>query len=260
MPYISNNGVRIYYRIEQATGGEGPKANLPLVLSHGFIQKSQDWDDAGYVKSFNKHRDLILYDARGHGQSDKPHRDSDYGMGNLVSDILSILDNHQIPKIDFIGYSFGAWVGFGLAKYAPQRVRSLVLGGMHPYVRDPYPLNRRIERFTRTRDALVQGGRHSALVPDHVKSQFEDNDIEALISLTAAIRDSEGFEESLTSLKSPALIYAGEEDPAWPLAQRCTEGKDNLQFLSLPSLGHMDTWGRSDLVVPHIQRFLEELR
>ena len=244
MPHVSNNGVEIFYRVEPSTSGTSQEAAFPLVMAHGFMQSSQDWDEAGYVKPLNQGRDLVLFDARGHGLSDKPHLASDYGMQRLVSDFVSVLDKLEVSSADFMGYSFGAWVGFGAMKYAPERLRSLILGGMHPYVRDPYPLDRRIERFTRTRDLLEQGGRHADLVPDHVRSQFEHNDIQALISLTTAIRDSEGFQDSLDSLNIPGLIYAGEEDPAWPLAQRCTEGHDNLQFLSLPALGHMEAWHR----------------
>ena len=256
MPYVSNNGVSIFYRVEPATGGEAQRADIPLVLAHGFMQECQDWEEAGYVELLNQDRDLVLFDARGHGLSDKPHDVADYEMQELVSDLIAVLDALRISYIDFMGYSFGAWVGFGMVKHAPERLRSLSLGGMHPYVRDPYPLDRRIERFNSIRDALAEGGRHADLVPDHVRSQFEGNDIDALISLTTAIRDSEGFEGTLHSLQAPGLIYAGEEDPAWPLAQRCTEGHDNLAFLSLPALGHMDAWRRSDLVLPHVQRFL----
>lgn len=256
MPYVSNNGVRIFYRLEPESGLTAQQAGIPLVLAHGFMQTCQDWDDAGYVKALSQERDLVLFDARGHGLSDKPHSVADYGMQGLVSDLIAVLDALRISLIDFMGYSFGAWVGFGMVKYAPERLRSLTLGGMHPYVRDPHPLNRRIERFTRTRDALAEGGHHGDLVPDHVRSQFEDNDIEALISLTTAIRDSEGFEAYLNSLRAPGLIYAGEEDPAWPLAQRCAEDHDNLEFLSLAALGHMEAWHRSDVVLPHVLRFL----
>ena len=259
MPHINNNGVSIFYRILPQTGEQASAANLPLLLLHGFMQQSNDWADAGYVDLLNGTRDLLLVDARGHGLSDKPHAVTDYRMELLVSDLLAVMGELDLSQVDFIGYSFGAWVGFGMAHFAPERLRSLVLGGMHPYVRDPGPLDRRIDRFTKTRDALAAGGHHADLIPDSVKAQFEDNDIEALISLTTAIRDSEGFEGALDNLKAPALIYAGEDDPAYPLAQECVAGHPTMEFLSLPKLGHMDAWHRNDLVLPHVQRFLDGL-
>lgn len=262
MPYLSNNGVRIFYRTEPADGSADTDAPVPLLLLHGFMQTSQDWIDAGYVKELAPVRPLILVDARGHGRSDKPQAVADYPMESLVADLIPVLDTLGVPAVDFFGYSFGAWVGFGLARYAPHRLRSLILGGMHPYVRDPGPLNRRIDRFTKTRDALAAGGHHADLIPAHVREQFADHDIEALLALTPAIRDSAGFEDGLDNLqraKVPALIYAGAEDPAWPLAKRCVAGRDNLAFLSLPGQGHMDAWNRNDIVLPHVLDFLQRV-
>ena len=257
MPHISNNGVSIFYRVLPQTGAEASASNPPLLLLHGFMQQSNDWFDAGYVDPLNVARDLLLVDARGHGLSDKPHGVADYRMELLVADLQAVMDQSELAQVDFMGYSFGAWVGFGMVHFAPERLRSLVLGGMHPYVRDPGPLNRRIDRFTRTRDALAAGGHHADLIPDAVKSQFEHNDIEALISLTTAIRESEGFESALARLTARALIYAGENDPACSQARECVSGHESMEFLSLPELGHMDAWRRNELVLPHIQRFFD---
>ena len=264
MPYVANDGVRIFYRVEPSAGVPSPNvaedgADVPLLLLHGFMQRSEDWVEAGYVNALASQRKLVLVDARGHGSSDKPHAVTDYAMASLVADLVLVLDALETPQIDFMGYSFGAWVGFGMLAFAPDRLRSLVLGGMHPYVRDPGPLNRRIERFAKTGDALAAGGHHADLIPGQVRAQFAQNDVDALIALTTAIRDSAGFEDALHASKVPGLIYAGEEDPAYPLAQRCLDGRDNLEFLSLPGLGHMEAWNQNDVVLPHVLDFLERV-
>ena len=260
MPFASNSGTRIFFHSEPAVTDASEGARVPSLLAHGFMQRCDDWVDAGYVNRLSQVRPLILLDFRGHGQSDKPHSVADYRMELLVADLVAVLDQLSTPAIDFMGYSFGAWVGFGMAKFAPERLRSLVLGGMHPYVRDPAPLQRRIDRFTSTRAALAAGGHHAELIPDQVKAQFADNDIEALTALTTAIRDSEGFEDALDTLQAPGLIYAGEEDPAYPLAKQCVEGHANLEFLSLPGLGHMEAWHQMDAVLPHVIRFLNGVK
>ncbi len=229
-------------------------------MAHGFMQRSADWTDAGYVNRLSQFGPLILLDFRGHGQSDKPHSVADYRMELLVGDLNAVLDQMGAATVDFMGYSFGAWVGFGMARFAPERLRSLVLGGMHPYVRDPGPLQRRIDRFSSTRDRLAAGGHHADLIPEQVKVQFAENDIEALIALTTAIRDSEGFEDALETLEAPGLIYAGEEDPAFPLARQCVEGHDNLDFLPLPGLGHMEAWHQTEAVLPRVTRFLQGVK
>ena len=76
---------------------------------------------------------MVLLDARGHEASDKPHDPAAYGLLNHVADVLAILEALQLSKAHFFGYSMGGLIGFGLAKYAPGRVESLVIGGAHPY-------------------------------------------------------------------------------------------------------------------------------
>ncbi len=258
MPYVDCHGVNVYFRTSGSNGAMGD-ASVPLLLAHGFMQESKDWFRASYVDQLASVRPLVLVDFRGHGHSDKPHSAEDYSMPRLVADLVAVLDHLSVDRADFMGYSFGAWVGFGLAKFAPERVRSLVLGGMHPYVRDPAPLNRRIDRFTRTREALAEGGHHADLIPDSVRDQFAGNDIEALISLTTAIRDSDSLEDGLDSLEAPVLIYCGDKDPSHSLAMKCVTGRPNLTFLSLPGLGHMEVWEDSSLVLPHVIRFLNRV-
>ena len=65
MPYVNSQGLRIHYQVE----GDGP----PLVLQHGFSDSLESWYDFGYVDALKPDYTLILVDARGHGQSGKPH-------------------------------------------------------------------------------------------------------------------------------------------------------------------------------------------
>jgi len=55
----------------------------------------------------------------------------------------------------------------------------------------------------------------------------------------------------------PVLVFAGEADPAHPRSKECVTRMPNATFFSLPGLGHADTFFRSDLVLPHVIRFLQ---
>jgi pimeloyl-ACP methyl ester carboxylesterase len=128
MPYANNAGIRIHYEIE----GNGPA----LVLQHGFTQSLEGWTRCGYVASLRPKYRTILIDARGHGGSDKPHDESSYALDRRVADVTTVLDAEGIEKAHFWGYSMGGWISFGMAKYAPQRVHALIIGGSHPFARD----------------------------------------------------------------------------------------------------------------------------
>ena len=138
MPYARNEGVRIHYEVE----GEGP----PLVLQHGFSESVVDWYETGYVKALKPDYRLILIDARGHGDSDKPHDPEAYLLNRRVGDVTAVLDAIDIATAVYWGYSMGGWIGFGMANYAKERVRALVIGGQHPYSRSLVALRQLVQR------------------------------------------------------------------------------------------------------------------
>jgi len=139
MPYANNQGVRIHYEVE----GDGP----PLMLLHGYSGNLKSWHRCGYVDPLKNDYNLILIDARGHGASDKPHDPEVYELKLLVADIAAVLDDLNISKAHFLGYSMGGRIGFGIAKYAPERFYSLIIGGAHPYLWDSNELDTDLQLF-----------------------------------------------------------------------------------------------------------------
>ena len=125
MPYANNNGVKIYYEVE----GKGP----PLVLAHPLTSSLGAWRRDGYVDALRNDYQLILFDARGHGRSDKPHEASACYPSVLATDVLSMLNEVGVTKTHYFGYSLGSRVGFWLATHQPQRFYSFTLAGMTPY-------------------------------------------------------------------------------------------------------------------------------
>jgi pimeloyl-ACP methyl ester carboxylesterase len=93
MPYASNGGVRINYRLE-GTGA-------PLVLQTGFSDSVESWYELGYVAALAKDYRLILIDARGHGASDKPHEPEAYSPAHMVDDVVAVLDACDVAEAHF---------------------------------------------------------------------------------------------------------------------------------------------------------------
>ena len=121
MPRVDNKGISIHYRVE----GSGP----PLVLGHGFSDSSDVWYERGYVAALKPNYRLVLIDARGHGQSDKPHDPPSYTLEKCASDIVAVLDDLGMKTATYWGYSLGGRMGFALARQAPDRVACFVIGG-----------------------------------------------------------------------------------------------------------------------------------
>jgi len=248
MPMTDNKGVRIHYEVE----GGGP----PLVLQHWSLATLQNWRDAGYVAALRDDYQLILIDARGHGGSDKPHAQDAYALEHRVSDIVSVLDDLNITRAHFLGYSMGGWIGFGAARYAPDRFRSLIIGGQHPYAQPMDGLRRLVRRGVENGaaafiDALIEAG-FGPIAPAE-RARILGCDFEALFAVAS---DRDSLESVLPSMTMPCLLYVGEADAVLPLARRAAERMPNVTFVTLAGLDHGAVIERVDLVVPHIKRFL----
>jgi pimeloyl-ACP methyl ester carboxylesterase len=128
MARVVVGGVGIHYEVE----GRGS----PLVLQHGFTDSLVSWYEYGYVEALASDHQLVLIDARGHGESDKPHDASKYADSAMPLDVVAVLDHLKIERSAFFGHSMGGTIGLALAQYAPARFTALGIGGSAP---DPGP-------------------------------------------------------------------------------------------------------------------------
>jgi len=250
MATVENQGVRIHYRVV----GDGP----PLVLQHGSSMRSVLWDVCGYVDALKADYRLVLIDARGHGESDKPHDRAAYRWPISVMDVLAVLDALDVRKATFWGYSWGGAVGFGLAKQAPDRMAALIVGGSHAEAtdfgtrlrgadgRDP-------EAFVAAYEKNILGER----MPDERRARVLASDTQAL---AAFMQDRPSYEDLLPNLKLPCLLYAGDQDQAFSKTRSTAQRIPHAVFVTLEGLNHAGAFFHSDRVLPHVTDFLEAQR
>lgn len=123
------DGVRLAFIDEPAAKGDRDE---PILLIHGFASShAVNWVFPQWVQTLaGDGRRTILYDNRGHGRSQKPYDVAAYSVDVLVADALALMDHLELGRIDVMGYSMGARIGAFLQRRAPERVRSLILGGL----------------------------------------------------------------------------------------------------------------------------------
>ena len=246
MPFVTNQGVRIHY--------ESIGSGSALVLHHGTLGSGKDWIDLGYVDALKADHQVILLDSRGHGQSDKPHDPKAYDLALRASDVLAVLDELGLQKVDYFGYSLGGWVGFGLANHAPKRFRSFIFLGSHPYAENLQPfrdLMRDPDAFSVMIDQVFGRQLTSAM-----RTRLLANDLYALRTLT---QDRESNADVMASMIMPCLLMVGELDPRLAQARQCASNLPNATFFSLPECGHVASAFRGDLVIPHLKAFLSRV-
>ena len=245
MPFANSKGVRIHYEVQ----GAGP----PLVLQHGFTSSLEAWRLFGYVQALSQDYQCILLDARGHGTSDKPHDSAAYSLPKRVSDVVAVLDALDIRQAHFFGYSMGGWIGFGMAKYAPERIRALLIGGAHPYADRSWNHFRQVDGTDP--EAFIAA--FEAVMEQRVSAEFKPyvlaNDLQAL---AAAAQERPALEDVLPTMAMPCLLLVGELDARLSAVQECAKHIAQATLVSLPDLDHVAGFMRSDVVLPHVTRFL----
>lgn len=115
---IKVDDIHIYYEIY----GQGK----PLVLIAGTGISCAPWR-VFQVPEFSKHYQVLIYDHRGLGRSDKP--DIPYTTRLFAKDCAGLMDALGIETAHVMGHSMGGRVAQCLALDYPQKVRSLVLSG-----------------------------------------------------------------------------------------------------------------------------------
>ena len=247
MPHANNAGIRIHYEVE----GTGPA----LVLQHGITQCVEDWFECGYVAALRARYRVILVDARGHGQSDKPHDGASYALGSRVADVVAVIDDVGVERAHFWGYSMGGFIGFGMAKYAPQRINRLVIGGQHPFARNQEALRQMMQiGVSGGGDAFVAAfEKAEGPISDAYAARLRKADFKAYFAM---VLDRGSMEDMLGMMAMPCLIYAGEADPVCSQARLGSERIPNSRFFSLPGLTHMEAFMETGKVLPHVLDFL----
>jgi pimeloyl-ACP methyl ester carboxylesterase len=253
MPYVSSRGVRIYYEV----AGQGP----PLILAHAFRRNLNRWRETGVADALKNDYRLILFDARGHGKSDRPHEPAAYGL-NMVEDVISVIDDLHISWTNYFGYSMGAGVGFKAAVIHPDRFSSFVLGGFDPYPAKtpPSPGPRPARVLPSDPEAFIRLVEQTLGRPlTNVERQFElSNDLATLNACIAGWNMATFDDQALSCISVPCLLYAGELDPAFAGAREASRHIPGARFLSFPGLDHAGA-GPNLEYLPRIIDFLADV-
>ncbi len=124
---FNSGGVEIAFRDEGADS-----AKVPVLFIHGFASNlATNWISTGWIEAAVKSgRRAIAFDNRGHGRSAKLYELTDYGAPLMAEDAHRLLDHLKIARAHVVGYSMGARIAAFLALAHPDRVASLVFGGL----------------------------------------------------------------------------------------------------------------------------------
>ena len=117
-----------------------------------------------------------------------------------------------------------------------------------------------IELYREGMEAVVaMFERSGGVLSPEIREDTMRNDPKALIAL-CSVREHIGFMDLLPSLELPCLFYAGDQDYYHQLSKETADIIPNARFVSLPALDHLGALIQSDLVLPHILKFLADVK
>lgn len=266
MPIATTNGIDLYYEIH----GVGE----PLVLIAGLGYDGWMWHRM--IPGLAQHFQVISFDNRGVGQSDKPV--GPYTAGMLADDVVGLLDDFGIDQAHIIGHSMGGFVAQALAIDHLDRVSRLVLsatnfGGPHHVPISPAAMavltdvsGDPIDRLRRGIALSCAPGfaeKNSAFVDDwvdyRVRHPIDPAGYQAQLAIgLSLLPEAAAFEHKLSAVTVPTLILFGEHDKVVPQANAglLAEKLPNAQLEILPGAGHFFPFEVPDEANRVIMRFL----
>lgn len=208
-----------------------PGAHLaPVVCLHGFPDDASTFDAVAAELASAGHPVSAVY-LRGYAPSTTQ---GPYGMGDLTEDLLAVaVEVGGGAPVHFLGYDYGAQIGYAALAAAPELFRSAVLlAGAHPAVltrntrRHPRQvwLSRYILFFQLGRFAEARVARDNYAALDRLWDRWSPDGIDpehrATVKATIdrsmpapiAMYRGGGFDASSDPITVPTLLVVGAED------------------------------------------------
>lgn len=200
--FRSFDGVELAYS-DSSGGGE------PLVLLHDFTTSSRiDWVETGVCSSLvKKELRVIMLDARGHGESEKPHASYSYWNRAMAKDVNALSMHLGLDEYGLMGYSMGAKVAIEAALMY-ERIKRLVLVGLAIYESDWW--YNEAERSVRIKNMLGRRARKGDMYRRSADKHGGDRKAFAA-RLEGAILP-EFTRGDLRRIRIPVLVVNGDED------------------------------------------------
>lgn len=220
-----------------------------LALIHSLALDGSIWD--GVASRLAGQAEILTYDCRGHGQSDRTSEG--FTTELFAGDLEELFDHLGWPAATIAGCSMGGCVAQAFAAMNPSQVNALGLIDTTAWYGEDAPKNWR-ERAAAARSKGLAGmvefqvtrwfsDRFRMEHPDLVKEMtdvFLANDVDCYAATCVMLGDAD-LRPPLPLLRMPVAVIVGEEDYATPvsMAQRLHEAIRGSTLTILPGGRHL---------------------
>jgi pimeloyl-ACP methyl ester carboxylesterase len=252
MAKLNRDGVDIHYEVH----GSGPA----LILTHGYSSTSAMWQ--GQIEALSKRHRLILWDMRGHGQSDYPDNPEAYSEAHTVGDIAALLDTVGTDKAIIGGLSLGGYMSLAFHRAHPERVRALLIIDTGPGFKKDDAREVWNKRARDTGDRFEREGLDMLKSLSAERASVTHRNAKGL-ALAArgmlAQRDARVI-ESLPGIKVPSLVVVGADDTPFLAASDYIAAKiPGAQKVVIPNAGHAVNIDQPQAFIDAVLPFMDGL-
>jgi pimeloyl-ACP methyl ester carboxylesterase len=208
--------------------------------------------------------DVLLYDLRGHGKSERAPRG--YSLGDMVQDLAAVLDAAAPARpVHLVGNSFGGLLALAFARAYPDRVKSLALvdahlgsAGFGEQMASTLSLEGE-ERDRKIAESFKDWlGRHS----DRKRNRLAEaaSELVKTTSLLADMRQTPAIQASdLQGIDVPVLAIYGERSELRDKGESSLRGLAHCKLVIVPGSTHSVLWEATERVRSEIVAFVREV-
>jgi pimeloyl-ACP methyl ester carboxylesterase len=207
MATLDRNGVKIHYEVYGPDGGQAPT----ILLSHGYSSTARMWD--GQVAALKDRYQVIVWDFRGHGESDYPKDGAQYSEALTVGDMLALLDKVGAKTAIVAGLSLGGYMSLAFHASHPERVRALMLFDTGPGFKKDEARTKWNESANKRAADFDARGLEALNTSDEVRlTRHRDATGLAGSARGMLAQQNDRVIQSLDSIKVPTLVLVGSND------------------------------------------------
>jgi pimeloyl-ACP methyl ester carboxylesterase len=264
--HLPINGLNLYHEVY----GELGIAKPPLLLIPGAYMSTDSmraWGDG-----FARERDVILFDQQGHGRTPDTSRAMSYEQ--FADDAAALLRALGVTRADVMGYSQGGGVALQLALRHPSLVSKLVSmsatfrkDGWYPSVFDGIGSS--------SADTFAGTAVEKAFKAHTTDEAGYDAYLEKMKNLN--VNDQNISDDEMRSISAKTMVIVGDADDVTPehalamfklrgggdeeaAASGVVQKVPAARLVILPAMSHVGISGESELLVPMVSAFLDDVR
>lgn len=253
------NGIAIHYR---RTGGAKP----PLILLHGLLGNGACWTPV--ARALEDEYDVLMPDARGHGESSTPL--AGYRYDDHAGDVMGLIRSLGLAAPIVLGHSMGGMTAALVASRAAETIRAAVLV-------DPTFLSPERQREVCDSDVAEQHRRLLSLGEGELRAQLQARHarrtpemVELLVQARLQTRMSAfdvltppnpEYRHLVSTIRVPALLAIGDTPVVSPEAARDLQSLTPLlRVAQIQGAGHGVPFDQPERLATVVRSFLRSVR